>query len=130
MRARGTAISTVPTVPVTVAWRDIARLGGRRAVSRAGFAIAAPMPAFVPSSSQCGGQLLLNQLFDESDLGFPPRSGRTKLPQETASSRPKASCYQSSWRDLRRDNAGPGWLNEPEITPPSNSNHFPDGTAV
>jgi hypothetical protein len=39
------------------------------------------------------------------------------------------SCYPSSWRDLRRrDNAGSGWLNKPEITPPSNSNHFPDVT--
>ncbi|MGE5442791.1 MAG: hypothetical protein ACM3Q0_07070, partial [Bacteroidota bacterium] len=25
---------------------------------------------------------------------------------------------------------GPGWLNKPEITPPPNSNHSPDGTYV
>src|SRR5512144_1907227 len=70
MRARGTAISTVPTVPVTVARRDTARLG-RRAVGRNGFAITAPMPAFVASASQGGGQLLLDQLFDENPDPIP-----------------------------------------------------------
>jgi hypothetical protein len=47
------------TVPVTGERRDIGRLDGRRAVRRARFVIAAPMPAFVPSSSQRRGQLLL-----------------------------------------------------------------------
>src|SRR3954469_53927 len=38
--------------------------------------------------------------------------------------------YLSSWRDLRRrSNAGHGLWNKPEITPPSHSNHRPDGTA-
>jgi hypothetical protein len=58
--------SPAMTVPVTVARRDIARRGGRRAVGRAGFATAAPMPALVPSLSQRGGQLLLDQPFDEA----------------------------------------------------------------
>src|SRR5512134_1169713 len=61
------AISTSLT---DVIRRDTARLG-RWAVGRAGFAIAAPMPAFVPSSTQCGGQLLLNQLFDENPDPIP-----------------------------------------------------------
>ena len=66
-------------VPVTVARRDIARLGGRRAVGRAGFAIAAPMPAFVPPSSQRDGQLLLDQLFDEAPDPIPdPRLDRVR----------------------------------------------------
>jgi hypothetical protein len=54
------------TVPVTVARRNIARLGGRPAVGRAGFALTAPLPALIPSSSQRGGQFLLDQLFDEA----------------------------------------------------------------
>ena len=54
------------TVPVTGERRDIGRLDSRRAVRRARFAIAAPMPAFVPSSSQRRGQLLLDQLFNEA----------------------------------------------------------------
>ena len=66
-------------VPVTFARRDIARLGGRRAVGRACFAIAAPMPAFVPSSSQRGGQLLLDQLFNEAPDPIPdPRFDRVR----------------------------------------------------
>ena len=59
------------TVPVTGERRDIGRLDSRRAVRRARFAIAAPMPAFVPSSSQCGGELLLNQFFDEDPDPIP-----------------------------------------------------------
>src|SRR5512144_2000916 len=58
--------SLAMTVPVTGERRDIGRLGDRRAVGRAGFAIAAPLPAFVPSSSQRGGQFLLDQLLDET----------------------------------------------------------------
>ena len=54
------------TVPVAGERRHIARLGGRPAVSRAGFALTAPLPALVPSSSQRGGQLLLDQLFNEA----------------------------------------------------------------
>ena len=50
------------TVPVTDERRDIGRLGDRRA----GFAIAAPLPAFVPPSSQRGGQFLLDQLLNET----------------------------------------------------------------
>ena len=65
------------TVPVTGTRRDIARLDGRRAVGRAGFAIAAPMPAFVPPPSQCDGQLFLDQLFDEAADPIPdPRLDR------------------------------------------------------
>src|SRR5512132_2285693 len=119
------------TVPVTVKRRDIGRLTGQQAVGRTHFAIAAPMSAFVPPPSQRDGQFLLDQLFDEAPdpIGSPPRSGPTKLPPETASRRLPPSCYRLSWRDLRRrDNAGPGWLNKPEITPPPNSNHSPDGT--
>src|SRR5512144_2011365 len=63
--------SLAMTVPVTVARRDTAPLGGRRALGRAGFAIAAPMPAFVASASQGGGQLLLDQLFDENPDPIP-----------------------------------------------------------
>ena len=89
------------------------------------------MPAFVPSSSQRGGQLLLDQLFNEAPDPIPDSRLDPigpSFPQKQAR-RPQSSCYSSSWRDLRRsDNAGLGWLNEPEITPPSNSNHFPDGT--
>ena len=67
------------TVPVAVERRDIGRSGGRRAVGRAGFTIAAPMPALVPSSSQRGGQLLLDQLFDEAPDPIPdPRFDRVR----------------------------------------------------
>ena len=59
------------TVPVTFARRDIARRGGRWAVGRAGFALTAPMPALVPSPSQRGRQLLLDQLFDEAPDPIP-----------------------------------------------------------
>src|SRR3954469_14966775 len=39
--------------------------------------------------------------------------------------------YLSSWRNLRRrSNAGHGLWNKPEITPPSHSNHRPDGTTL
>ena len=55
------------TVPVTFARRDIARRGDRRA----GFTIAAPMTALVPSSPQRGGQFLFNQLFDEAPNPIP-----------------------------------------------------------
>src|SRR5512144_2136045 len=120
------------TVPVTVAWRDTARLGGRRAVSRAGFAIAAPMPAFVPSSSQCGGQLLLNQLFDEHPDPIPdsrldrvgpsfPQKQRRLVRRRRAIRRHGVISAGATTPALR-------WLNEPEITLPTNSNHFPDGT--
>ncbi len=120
------------TVPVTGERRDIGRLGGRRAVGRACFAIAAPMPAFVPPASQRRGQLFLDQFFDEAPDPIPdPRFDRVRpsFPEKQRAVVFRPSCYPSSWRNLRRrDNAGPGWLNKPEITPPSNSNHFPDGT--
>jgi hypothetical protein len=54
------------TVPVAAARRHIGRSGGRRAVGRAGFTIAAPMPV-IPSSSQRGGQLLLDQFCATTD---------------------------------------------------------------
>ena len=67
------------TVPVTGERRDIGRLDSRRAVRRARFAIAAPMPAFVPSSSQRRGQLLLDQLFNEAPDPIPdPRFDRIR----------------------------------------------------
>ena len=121
------------TVPVTVKRRDIGRLAGRQAVGRTRFAVAAPMSAFVPSPSQRDGQFLLDQFFDEAPDPIPdPRLDRVRpsFPQKQLRVVSQSSCYPSSWRDLRRrDNAGPGWLNKPEITPPPNSNHSPDGTA-
>ena len=69
--------SLAMTVPATVARRDIARFGGRQAVGRARFALVSPMPAFIPSSSQRGGQFLLDQLFDEAPDPIPdPRFDR------------------------------------------------------
>src|SRR5512132_1276698 len=81
--------SRAMTVPVTGERRDIGRLGGRRAVGRACFAIAAPMSALVPPPSQRDGQFLLDQLFDEAPDPIPdPRHIRPcPTPADTAAFR-------------------------------------------
>ena len=48
------------TVPVAGERRDTGLPDGRRAVARAGFAIAAPMSALVSPAFQRGSQLLLD----------------------------------------------------------------------
>src|SRR3954451_1952245 len=59
----------------------------------------------------------------------PPRSGRTRPPRRTGPPRPAARCYSRPWRGLRRRaTAGHGSVNEPETTPPLDSNHIRDGT--
>ena len=52
------------TVPVTFKRRTINI--GRRTAGRACLALTAPLPALIPSSSQRGGQFLLDQLFDKA----------------------------------------------------------------
>src|SRR5205823_11952724 len=62
------------------------------------------------------------------------RSGRTSCrkdvpPPRFPTAAGKASCYCSSWRDLRRrTNAGIACWTKLEITPPSISNHSRYGT--
>src|SRR3989442_14594416 len=64
------------------------------------------------------------------------RSGRTSCRKDVPPSRfptaaGKASCYCSSWRDLRRrTNAGIACWTKLEITPPSISNHSRYGTST
>ena len=119
------------TVPVTRRRRRCCRLPRRHRRGRSRCSRLAWSP-FVAPPTQRHGQLLLDQPLDEAaDLLANARLDRVEpsLPEKQRRVAPHVSCYPSSWRDLRRRaNAGPGWLNKPEITPPPNSNHFRDGT--